>query len=207
MDLTERCNKVFNCFDGSDERNCDLIEIDTDTYRKILPPVSESNKTIIEVTLTIKKIDDIDEILMKFHSEVKVVLHWRDPRITFKNLANGGNFLDKFWQDQIWLPPLFYSNTENNVKILSTDNIVVEVQREGNGKPNPVADLDEGKKYKGDENDIVLSAYHDDFFYCLFDLSEFPFDSQKCDITIKIPKEIKDYITLQPNNLTYTGKI
>ena len=51
-------------------------------------------------------------------------------RITFKNLANEGNFLDKFWQDQIWLPPLLYSNTEKNVKILSTNTIIVEVQRE-----------------------------------------------------------------------------
>ena len=58
--------------------------------------------------MDIQKIDEIDEINMKFHAEVKIVIQWRDPRIIFKNLASEGNFLNKQWQDQIWLPPLVY---------------------------------------------------------------------------------------------------
>ena len=93
--------------------------------------------------MEIREVYDIDEILMKFHSEVKIVLQWKDSRLTFKNLANEGNFLDEFWQDQIWLPPITYSNTENDGKISLTDDIIVEILRQGIGTPNPVTELDE----------------------------------------------------------------
>ena len=135
---------MFDCDDGSDEFHCDPIEIDKKSYRKILPPVPTlGKKSIILVSMEIREIYDIDEILMKFHGEVKIVLQWKDSRLTFKNLANEGNFLEEFWQDQIWLPPITYSNTENDGKISLTDDIIVEILRQGIGTPNPVTELDE----------------------------------------------------------------
>ena len=61
----------------------------------MLPPVLSDRKTIINVTMDIQSIDRIHEMIMKFQSKVAVSLQWRDPRITYKNLAKEGNFLDK----------------------------------------------------------------------------------------------------------------
>ena len=144
--------------DGSDERQCDPIEIDDTIYRKILPPVLKFNKTEVEVTMNIHHIDEIDEILMKFHAELTTTLHWKDPRITFKNLAHEGNFLNKYWQDQIWLPPIGYSNSEEYMKTSLYDDLIVEVHRKENGTLNPINEIDEGMTFKGNENDLILTA-------------------------------------------------
>lgn len=192
--------------DGSDERQCDPIEIDDTIYRKILPPVLKFNKTEVEVKMNIHHIDEIDEILMKFHAELTTTLHWKDPRITFKNLAHEGNFLNKFWQNQIWLPPIGYSNAAEYWKISQNDDLTVEVQRQEKGTPNPINEIDEGKTFKGDENDLFLTALHEGYFFCSFELSEFPFDSQECSIDVHIPREIRNYIILQPKMLEYSGK-
>ena len=66
--------------------------------------------------------------------------------------------------------------------------------------------LPEGNTFSGDQNELVLFAHHHYNFHCPFELSRFPFDIQNCSIDIQIPDEIKDYITLDPKNLEYSGK-
>ena len=44
-----------------------------------------------------------------------------------KNLRTDGNYLNKYWQDQIWLPPLYFSNTRGNAPLLGEDSMTVEV--------------------------------------------------------------------------------
>ena len=122
-------------------------------------------------------------------------------------MADEGNFLNKFWQNQIWLPPIAYSNIEKNLKIAYNGDVIVEIQRKGKGTPKPITDLDEGQIFKGDENDLILTALQEDYFFCLFELSEFPFDTQECSIDVNIPMEIRNYITLEPRMLIYSGKV
>ena len=66
-------------------------------------------------------------LLKEFNAEIKVFIWWKDPRIVFKNLRTDGNYLNKYWQDQIWLPPLYFSNTRGNAPILGEDSMTVEI--------------------------------------------------------------------------------
>ena len=157
--------------------------------------------------MDIRRINEINEILMKFQAEVKIAFQWKDPRITFRNLAKEGNFLNKFWQSQIWMPPITFSNMEENLKIAFNGDVNVEIQRKGNGSPNPITDLDEGQRFRGDENDIILTSLQEGHLFCLFELSKFPFDTQECSIDLHIPIEIRNYITLEPKKLIYSGKL
>ena len=112
----------------------------------------------------------------------------------------------KVWQDQIWLPPLTFSNTDQNLPVtMKEDSIVVEIKRLGKAEPTKVTELDEGNVYKGDENDLLLYTLHKHNFCCLFELSKFPFDVQKCSIDINVPNEIRNYVALHPKMLNYSG--
>ena len=207
VDLDKRCNKVYDCSDGVDERNCDPIEIDKEIYRNIQPPVPKLNKKlVIGVTMDIRKIDEIDEILMTFHAEVEITFQWRDHRIAFKHLDNEGNFLNKFWQHQIWMPPIAYSNNKKKFKIAFNGQVNVEIQRKEFGTLNPITNLDEGQRFEGNQNDLILTALQEGSFFCLFEFSNFPFDTQDCSIDLHIPREIKNYITMEPKQLIYSGK-
>ena len=203
--MEAECNFLFDCSDGSDELNCKIVSIEKDAYRKNFPPVSNGTKTEIFVSMDIHSITNIDEMSMTFTSKLKLVFQWRDHRITFNNLTPRGNLLRDSRLDEIWLPPLFFSNTKDIIFISGIDDINVKILRQGPASLKKDSELHEGKTYRGDENDLSLTAYHQNEFACIFDLSNFPFDIQKCSIDIVVLEEFRQYITLNPKKLNFPG--
>ena len=143
---------------------------------------------------------------MTFEAEVRITLKWKDPRLTFKDLKETGNYLEKSLLDQIWLPKLFFSNTKGNLQVLADDSMTVQVLREGNGVFMESMNLHEGNLYEGKENSLMVKVDHQLDFYCDFGLSNFPFDNQDCGIQIGSPVEIRNLTHLNPGSLTYKGK-
>ena len=84
--------------------------------------------------------------------------------------------------------------------------VQVEILRQGEPVQNDVSRVKEGNQFSGKENELHLTAKDDLIFECSFELSWFPFDSQQCSIKIRIPKDLRDHITLIPNRVVYTGK-
>ena len=204
--LERRCDIVFDCPDGSDEDHCEPLEIDEKNYKKTYPPFLRSHKTIIRLGLKINEISKIDELAHTFKADLSIELKWIDHRITFNNLEKNGNFLNRFWQEQIWLPPLYFRNTEERVPILMGDIVRVKVLRQGEAEQNDVSKTNEGNQFSGEQNELHLTSKDETVYKCIFELSWFPFDVQHCSIDIIIPKELRDYTTLIPNRLEYTGK-
>ena len=128
--MERRCDHVFDCSDGSDEDQCKPLEIDEESYKKTFPPFLRSLKTEVRIELKIDAISKINELTNTFKANVNIELKWVDNRIIFNNLEKNANFLDRFWQDQIWLPPLYFSNTEERVPILTGKELHVEVLRQ-----------------------------------------------------------------------------
>jgi hypothetical protein len=215
LDLTLRCNKEFDCADGSDEGYCEPVAIDEKSYIKIYPPTMKDKESTITLKMDIHSIQSIDEIAMEFRAEVSVLLQWRDQRITYKNLAKENNVLDRVWTNQIWLPHLAFSNTELNKRISiddeGDDSVMVKIIKKGLPESNDLNYLNEGNKFNGSENDLQLSVTHQCNFRCKFDLAEFPFDVQKCSIDIQMPFEYRnlarDHLTIEPKEVAYLGML
>ena len=205
IDLKARCNNVYDCYDGSDESVCEPLSTHKKNYRKTFAPFSGSNKTNINIRITIGSIQSIDELAMTFSSEVAIFLSWRDERITFRNLAKGKTVLSKVWYDQIWLPPLYFSNTKDNKQILSGNSIEVAIIPHGKPTYNKISELNEANVFKGKENDLELESWNELTFKCNFALWRYPFDVQHCSIDIKIQTELRNYTILNPKEVTYTG--
>ena len=206
MDLGKRCNYIFDCSDRSDEDNCEPLLIDKDSYWKILPPALAEQKTEIFVIAAINGISDIDQMSMTFRGNIKLRLLWRDSRIKFRDLGSYETFLNKKWIEQIWLPPLTFSNTLGDTPILSEDLTDVKILKQGGYVHNDITDLHEGTLFHGNENDFQLQGKYEKTFKCLFELKKFPFDTQHCTMNLKVPYEIRNFTTLKPKNLSFTGK-
>ena len=203
--MKARCNNVYDCSDGSDESVCEPLSTHKKNYRKTFAPFSGSNKTNINIRIVIGSIQSIDELAMTFTSEVAIYLRWRDERITFYNLAQSENILSKDWQDQIWLPSLYFSNTKDNKDILSGNSIQVVIIPHGQPTFNKISELNEANIFKGKENDLELESWNELTFKCNFELWRYPFDVQHCSVDIKIQAELRNYTSLNPIELTYTG--
>ena len=203
--MKARCNTSFDCEDGSDENYCELVVINKKSYRKINPPDSKI-RTSITVDMEIWSIKNINEMSMTFEAELTITLRWKDPRLTFKDLKETGNYLEKSLLDQIWLPKLFFSNTKGNLQVLADDSMTVQVLREGNGVLMESMNIHEGNLYEGKENSLMVKVDHQFDFHCSFELSNFPFDNQDCGIQIGSPVEIRNQTHIKPGSLTYKGK-
>ena len=147
---------------------------------------------------------------MTFTSEVGIVLRWRDERITFRSLDFLNQMwikeeLSKVWHDQIWLPPLYFSNAKGNKGILSGNFNAVAIIPRGQPTLNKISELNEENIFKGEENDLELESWNELAFKCSFELWRYPFDVQRCSVNIKVPPELRNYIILDPINITYTG--
>ena len=83
----------------------------------------------------------------------------------------------------------------------------MDMSGKGLPKIDDPTELNEGYTFRGQGNDLRLFALHQCDFHCSFELSNYPFDTQKCSIDIEVPREIRQYVTLHPKLLNYSGNI
>ena len=189
--IAKRCDGHPDCvFDGADELGCKLMTFKKG-YNQKYPPRRTS--TVVNMEVDIENIYDIHELESYFNVRLKVSLFWFDKRITFKNLKPNGtqNLLDKSDIENIWLPEVVFSNSNNKERIKAGhgDDWSVAVVRLGSPKPNPVYEIDEDHLYSGQKNPLWLSVSIQVKLICEFDLGMYPFDTQKCPIIIEVPYE------------------
>ena len=113
-----------------------------------------------------------------------VNLIWRENRVVYQNLKNGStsNLLTQEEVNMLWLPLVIYWNTnqEETTRLgmeweWTTD---VVVQKEGAAKKSLMTDIDEAEICKGSENSLRMEQTYTHAFQCVFELSNYPFDTQ-----------------------------
>ena len=186
--MEERCNNVPNCEDSTDEYDCEIMLLDSHTYRKQFPPIADMDHHVeVAVSAYIMKISNFNDLAMTYTIKFVLRLNWFDHHLTYANLKDNlhDNMVGYEKKHSIWIPPITLNNSEGNVWI-SVDEPSSKVYIEKKGKPviGPTSDIHETYYYSGQENKVVFIAEYEHTFHCSFDLQCFPFDTQVCGMEV-----------------------
>ena len=88
VNLTQRCDRIYDCEDLSDEQNCTFVkppDYDKDVSPpQILPGIEEL--TDINISVNILDIIRINEVESNFQVKFELETTWNDTRLTFISL-------------------------------------------------------------------------------------------------------------------------
>ena len=193
--MDQRCNRIFECLDKSDEHNCRNLRVEKESYIKDIPPFTDGTSVKINVSIILMSVDKIDLTSATFHAKMELILKWKDYRLTFANLLQDGNIVGKDMKQEIWIPPLRFTNAPFG-SLLNDQETTISIIKEGKYSLNDVTELHEARIYKGSENSLKYSRNYEMDFKCSFDLLLYPFDAQTCTINLDIPYFFQDHIDI-----------
>ena len=86
--------------------------------------------------------------------------------------------------ETIWLPLIFYDNTDQkaSTRLGEYGNgewmTRVTVKREGNFARSPIEEVDEAEIFEGSDNKLTMNQTYTQEFQCQYKLQRYPFDTQ-----------------------------
>ena len=191
--LEQRCDTLPNCRDKSDEKGCHLLVLE-DGYNKRIPPITTTLSTgptsmlpvTCDVSIVLSKVVHIDEENHAIEFQFEILLEWKDNRVTYHNLKPDVslNALNDTEMRRLWLPLVIYENTDDKESTrLGTEwewETHVLVERVGEATMSDYLEgwLDETLIFKGTENVLQMSQTYTHEFQCVYQLSDYPFDTQ-----------------------------
>ena len=75
ISIDKKCNQEFNCEDGSDEQECDLIKLDSEKYRKEFVPRKHSSTEKLKVKVGFDVFDIVEVNQIKVRLFMDLILH------------------------------------------------------------------------------------------------------------------------------------
>ena len=188
--MKERCNQVPDCQDESDEDSCHLVVL-KNNYNKNIPPIERSidGSAIpaqVGISITLMKVVEIEEVDHSIHLQFQISLSWKENRVKYQNLKRETslNSLSEVDIVMIWLPLIFYDNTDQkaNTRLGEYGNgewmTRVTVTREGNFSMSGIEEVDEAEVFEGAENRLTMNQTYTLEFQCQYELQRYPFDTQ-----------------------------
>ena len=201
--ISKRCNGKYDCVEGdlSDEENCNIVNLNKDTYNKEKPPQGEDNNqdVMVNVNLRLDMISKVDELAQTITIHVQVDMAWTDGQLSFNNLGDNvaSNKVDELTEANLWVPRLTILDSESLDSTLVDKDTILSVKKLGNHTSNSVKEVFENKLYKGSENPLVMSRKYTLTLHCNFYLSMFPFDMQTCPISMRVPDHLYPHMNIK----------
>ena len=188
--MERRCDGKIDCYDKSDEMECNLIVFESSYSKGISPPPKKySNASDVFLSVDIKEILKLDEIGKTFRVKFKLYLTWIDSRLIYQNLKKNPNLnvLQLDTQKRIWAPVIIFSNTEESDRSKIDDESLIRVlpNKSFMYKKSDMANNQNIYYFHGSENILELSRTYRVDFICTYNMALFPFDTQTCSMNFE----------------------
>ncbi len=174
-------------------------------YQKSQPPRGHSGAPIrVAVSIVLAKIVEVKELEQQISLRMKLTMTWYDSRLEFKNLRAKAqrNLVGHDQVQEIWTPRLVFSNSvDGDITVMDEASYLTVIKR-GNGTPNTLDDPHEDLMYSGAENPMQLTRLYTVKLICPFQLNMFPFDLQKCPLSLNIPYNLQTGVDLALDDIS-----
>ena len=208
--IDQRCNLITDCPDFSDEKNCDILKVESDYRQELFPRTEDNSPLPIYIKVSILALPKINTLGLSFEADFDLTMNWVDPRLNFYDLQGDTslNSLSKRLQLDIWSPTLSFTNAKiiGGTKVDTT----VETFIERNGKPAPdnIINAVEANVYGGQDSNIIMKREYFIDWTCDYDLVYYPFDTQVCKMLFDMTGGTKDYLEMavDENGIEYLGE-
>ncbi|XP_076041083.1 uncharacterized protein LOC143025389 [Oratosquilla oratoria] len=201
-----QCNGTYECLDYSDEVGC-LLPFIPQGYRNYRPPDLLEDAVWLTTTVEVLRFLDIVDKDQAFSLEFVVTTEWKDPRMNWLNLHDDleANRLSAEEVVSIWQPMFDFPNlNEGKLKKLNRNTFA---RKESEPLPSDFNDVGMDFVYKGESTTIVLLEHYTGSFACSFDVSNYPFDVQQCNLFLQLANFKEEMVAFESNRsrVVYQG--
>lgn len=148
--IEKRCDLKYDCFDHSDERDCEIISYPIG-YKKNLPPrKSDDFDEVLPISMNISTESiSVDTALMEMRVSFFLEISWRDSRLNFINLKeiSNLNFISEDDVKKLWIPFIGFMNTIGNVFTVVDREAFMFIQKLSNETTIDESKAEEGNFY------------------------------------------------------------
>ncbi|XP_064085620.1 serotonin-gated chloride channel mod-1-like isoform X2 [Macrobrachium nipponense] len=193
-----RCNLLDDCLDRSDEENCTLVVL-SEGYQNYKPPPGAAFGIPLKISpeVNLVRFSQIDDINLAFSMEIEVALVWMDRNLYFNNLKSeeGKNQLSEKEVEAVWSPEIEFLNiNDGRLQLLKTG---VYARQVAEPEPPVFTDVKMDTIYQPKSSRLVKRQQYYASFNCQFELFSYPFDTQTCQIIIKLASADRKVIDLE----------